>query len=85
MAKTLKKYLIPLGGGVVGAVGGYLYYFFVGCASGSCPIQSNPWISTAWGGLMGYLLVDLALSFFRKKNKANNHTTTNDPENTTEG
>ena len=59
----MKKYLskgiaILLGGGA-----GFLYYFFVGCASGSCPITSNPYISVVYGGVMGYLLLDL----FKKK------------------
>lgn len=40
----------------LGAVGGYLYYRLVGCVSGTCPISSNPWISTAYGAVMGGLL-----------------------------
>ena len=27
---------------VVGLIAGFLYYRLVGCASGSCPITSNP-------------------------------------------
>lgn len=41
----------------IGAAAGYAYYYFIGCSSGSCAISSNPWISTAWGGLLGYFLV----------------------------
>ncbi len=43
--------------GVLGAAGGFAYYYFVGCASGTCPITSNPLISTAYGALVGLLLV----------------------------
>ena len=43
--------------------GGYLYYYFVGCNSGTCPITSNPYISVIYGGVMGYLVFDL----FKKK------------------
>ena len=43
-------------GAVVGAVLGFAYYRFVGCASGGCPITSNPWISTSYGAAMGALL-----------------------------
>lgn len=42
---------------VLGAVGGYAYYYFIGCVSGSCPITSNPWSSTAYGTLLGALFV----------------------------
>lgn len=38
---------------LAGGIGGYLYYYFIGCASGSCAITSNPWISTLYGAGMG--------------------------------
>ncbi|NLI53590.1 MAG: YtxH domain-containing protein [Clostridiales bacterium] len=41
---------------VLGAIGGFLYYRFVGCVSGACPITSNPYISTVYGGVLGVLL-----------------------------
>jgi Family of unknown function (DUF6132) len=40
----------------IGAVAGYAYYHFIGCTSGTCPISSNPYISTMYGGLMGFTL-----------------------------
>ena len=47
----------------IGALGGYAYYHFVGCASGTCPITSNPYISTSYGAVFG-----LALGFSFSKN-----------------
>ena len=44
-------------GVVVGAILGFTYYKLVGCSSGSCPITSNPWISTFYGATLGFLLV----------------------------
>jgi len=38
-----------------GAALGFAYYYFIGCASGTCPITSNPYIATAYGGLIGLL------------------------------
>jgi len=40
---------------VVGAFGGlgYLYYLYIGCAGGTCPITSNPFISTGYGAIIG--------------------------------
>ena len=49
---TLPKIL----GIMLGAAAGYGYYYFVGCSSGHCPITSNPWISTAYGAVFGYLI-----------------------------
>jgi hypothetical protein len=43
-------------GAIVGAAAGFAYYWFVGCASGGCPITSNPWVSTSYGAAMGALL-----------------------------
>ncbi len=36
---------------------GYLYYALVGCASGACPLTSNPFVTTAYGALIGALVV----------------------------
>jgi hypothetical protein len=59
----LKKNRLTIVGTIVGAVGGYAYYFFVGCANGSCAVTSSPINSTLYGILMGGLL----FSMFEKK------------------
>lgn len=53
--KALSTFIVA----VVGAVGGYLYYRFVGCADGTCAITSNPYVSTLYGGIIGGLLGSL--------------------------
>jgi hypothetical protein len=53
MDETKKRIVKPLIGAAVGAVLGYTYYATVGCATGACPITSNPLISTFWGALIG--------------------------------
>jgi len=47
----------PFLGIAVGGFGGFLYYYFVGCNSGTCPITSTPYGSIIMGGLLGYLLI----------------------------
>jgi hypothetical protein len=43
--------------GVVVAGGlGFAYYKLIGCSSGTCPLTSNPFISTIYGGIVGALL-----------------------------
>jgi hypothetical protein len=59
----IRKHRLTILGGVLGGVAGYLYYHFVGCASGTCPITSNPYMSTLWGILLGGIL----LNNFEKK------------------
>lgn len=51
--------LLNIIGIVIGGLGGYAYYYFIGCASGTCSITSNPWLSVAWGMAVGYLLFDM--------------------------
>ena len=41
---------------LLGGAGGYLYYKFIGCKTGACPITSNPWISTLYGALIGFMM-----------------------------
>lgn len=41
----------------IGGIIGFLYYYFIGCSSGSCAITSNPYVSIIWGGLMGLFIV----------------------------
>lgn len=55
----LRKYLPVIAMTVLGLVGGYLYYRFVGCASGTCAITSNPILSAVYGGLLGGLVGSL--------------------------
>ena len=50
--KKIAKKGVPI---VFGAGLGFAYYYFIGCRSGACPITSNPWISTAYGALVGAL------------------------------
>ncbi|MDH5680377.1 MAG: DUF6132 family protein [Spirochaetota bacterium] len=44
-----------LGLGIGGGLG-FAYYYFIGCNSGSCAIQSNPYYATIYGGVMGVLI-----------------------------
>ena len=43
-------------GAVVGGVAGFAYYKFVGCATGACPLTSNPVVSSLYGMIVGALL-----------------------------
>lgn len=57
--KFIQKYKITLIGVIIGAIVGYLYYHFVGCASGTCSITSKPLNSSLYGAIMGGLLFNI--------------------------
>jgi len=46
-------------GTLLGAFAGFLYWHYIGCNTGTCPIQSNWHTSSLYGGLMGFLVSDL--------------------------
>jgi hypothetical protein len=52
---NVKTILWTVAGLLVGAGAGFAYYYFVGCASGSCPLTSNPLMSTLYGSAIGGL------------------------------
>jgi hypothetical protein len=57
--KILRKHSFTLIGIILGAIGGYLYWQLVGCASGTCPITSKPMNSTLYGAVMGALFFNI--------------------------
>ena len=63
---TKKAIIITAIGVIIGAISGYLYYFYIGCASGTCAITSKPLNSTLYGALMGGLLFDIFIKSPRK-------------------
>jgi hypothetical protein len=62
-----KVIIITSVGVVVGAITGYAYYYYVGCASGTCAITSKPLNSSLYCGLMGGLLFNMFVTDLKKK------------------
>jgi hypothetical protein len=60
--KTVKEFFTswyfwkPFIGIVTGGLAGFLYFYFIGCNSGTCAITSNPFRSMLFGGILGYLI-----------------------------
>lgn len=53
------KYKANLIAIALGAIGGYMYYHFIGCSSGTCLITSKPINSTLYGAFLGNVLIGL--------------------------
>lgn len=59
MLNKLWTYKLTILGTVLGLIAGYAYYYYIGCASGTCAITSRPLNSTLYGGMMGGLFFSM--------------------------
>ena len=71
MKRTFKKYGWFILFALVGAFGGYLYWYHIGCKSGTCPITSKWYSTSLYGALLGYLSGDLISGMLKKSRKRN--------------
>ena len=51
---------------LIGALGGFLYWKFIGCNNGTCLIKSVWYWSTLWGAAVGYLVGDFIVDIIKK-------------------
>lgn len=65
MIKKVSKIALPI---IIGAVGGYLYYYFIGCNNG-CAITGNPVSSAAYGAVIGALFTNWKTGIKTLKNE----------------
>ena len=65
-----KKYLPEIIGTFLGAVGGFLYWKYVGCQSGTCAIKSNWYLMVPWAAVLGFLAGSLVKDIIRKRKKS---------------
>jgi len=70
MKKWLLKHKLLIFGIITGAIAGFGYYYFVGCASGTCAITSSPINSTLYFALLGGLVVNILKPEANKETKA---------------
>lgn len=71
MKEFIKKNLFVIVLSAAGAIGGFLYWRYIGCLSGTCVIKSVWYMSTLYGTALGWiggsLLNDLVLNFKKVK------------------
>jgi hypothetical protein len=63
--QTNKLYFL---GALAGALGGFLFWKYVGCLTGTCAITSNPFRSTIYFAVFGALII----GSFKKEKKYGN-------------
>lgn len=69
MKKWIIKNKLYIAGAITGGVAGYLYYYFMGCASGTCLITSKPVNSTLYFAMLGALVFGM----FQKRHAKSTH------------
>jgi hypothetical protein len=65
------KHIVSIIFAIAGSAGGFLYWKFVGCTSGTCIIKSVWYLSTLYGLVLGWvtggLAEDIILKFKKTK------------------
>ena len=56
----------------VGAIAGYVYWFYIGCNTGTCPLTSYWHSNTLLGAFIGYLVGDSIDDLMKKKKEKQN-------------
>jgi hypothetical protein len=69
MSDWIKKKRISIIFMILGGLSGLLYWKFVGCSTGTCPIKSHWYSMVPYGMLLGWLIGDLISSFRKGKPK----------------
>jgi hypothetical protein len=67
MKSNMKKFIQSKGwqllGGLLGGIGGYLYWKNIGCTTGTCPITSKPLHSIVYFAVLGYFILGTITPF----------------------
>jgi hypothetical protein len=72
MKDFIRRHLPVIITTAAGMLGGFLYWKYIGCLSGTCRIKSVWYMSTLYGGIFGYLAGDIVLGiirWFKKRNR----------------
>lgn len=67
MIQFIAKYKIEIITAILGGIGGYAYWFYIGCSTGACPITANWHTSVIYGVIMGFLVGQMITDYTKKK------------------
>jgi len=67
MIKAIFKNKLIVIFAMAGLLGGFAYWYFIGCNTGTCPLTSTWHYSTLAGGLIGYLGGDMFNDIVKKR------------------
>ncbi|HUX96463.1 MAG TPA: DUF6132 family protein [Bacteroidales bacterium] len=71
MKEFIRKHRLDIVFSLAGGIGGFLYWKYVGCLSGTCVIKSVWYLTTLYGMALGWVIGslgrDLVMSFKKEK------------------
>ena len=70
MKEFIGKHIVSIIFAVAGSIGGFLYWRFIGCISGTCIIKSVWYFSTLYGLALGWVVGGLAEDIILKFKKS---------------
>ena len=70
MKEFARKHIVSIIFAITGSIGGFLYWKFVGCTSGTCIIKSVWYFSTLYGLVLGWVVGGLAEDIILKFKKS---------------
>lgn len=67
MKDKIRNNIITITASIAGMAGGFLYWEYIGCATGTCPLTSSWKIMLIYGGVIGGLLGNMIQDIIRKR------------------
>ncbi len=71
MTKRKKTLVLKSAIILIGALAGFMYWHFVGCTSGACPIYTRWYLSTLYGAAFGYIISGFLIKDAKKDENIN--------------
>ncbi len=68
----IKKYKLHIIFTITGAILGYVYWKYIGCSKGSCPLTSVWYNSSIYGSVLGLLSGSILNDELKKRKNKNN-------------
>ena len=72
MKRIITKYKFHIIFTLLGGILGFVYWKYIGCTSGSCPITSVWYNSSIYGSILGLLSGSIINDEFKKRKNKNN-------------
>jgi 4-hydroxybenzoate polyprenyltransferase len=63
----MNKRVLYIIGISIGSILGFLYWYYIGCTNGTCPLTAKWYTSSIFGAIFGYLIAGQVIDMKNKK------------------